>query len=161
MHLIVETFFTIVLVLYYLIESIIWTFLPSSWRYKDVQNQTVLITGAGSGLGRLLALRFAKLKCATVLWDIDAKGNAQTAAEIKNLYNTECLTYTVDLSNKESIYETAKKVKEDIGEVNILINNAGIVTGKKFMECQDPLIEKTFQVNTTAHFWVSSWIIFR
>ncbi|CAD5118591.1 DgyrCDS7278 [Dimorphilus gyrociliatus] len=155
MHLIVETLFTVILVLYYLIESIVWTFLPNSWRYKDVQNQTVLITGAGSGLGRLLAFRFAKLGCATVLWDIDSKGNAKTAAEIKQRYNSECLTYTVDLSSKESIYETANKVKEDIGEINILINNAGIVTGKKFMECQDALIEKTFQVNTSAHFWTT------
>jgi all-trans-retinol dehydrogenase (NAD+) len=38
--------------------------------------------------------------------------------------------------------------------VNILINNAGIVTGRKFLESSDTAIEKTFQVNTLAHFWV-------
>ena len=46
------------------------------------------------------------------------------------------------------------QVKADVGDVDILINNAGIVTGKKFLECSDSLIEKTMQVNTNAHFWV-------
>lgn len=40
-------------------------------------------------------------------------------------------------------------------QVSILINNAGIVTGKKFMETADELIIKTMEVNTMAHFWVS------
>ena len=39
--------------------------------------------------------------------------------------------------------------------MTILINNAGIVTGKKFLESPDALIEKTVQVNSMAHFWVS------
>lgn len=46
-------------------------------------------------------------------------------------------------------------MKKDIGEVDILINNAGIVTGKKFLDCSDHMIQKTFEVNTIAHFWVS------
>ena len=40
------------------------------------------------------------------------------------------------------------------GNVHILVNNAGIVTGKKFLDSSDKEIEKTFQVNTLAHFWV-------
>lgn len=42
-----------------------------------------------------------------------------------------------------------------MGDVSILVNNAGIVTGKKFIEAPDSLIEKTMEVNTMAHFWVS------
>lgn len=47
------------------------------------------------------------------------------------------------------------QVKREAGDVSILVNNAGIVTGKKFMEAPDSLIEKTVEVNTMAHFWVS------
>lgn len=47
------------------------------------------------------------------------------------------------------------QVKREAGDVSILVNNAGIVTGKKFMEAPDSLIEKTLEVNTMAHFWVS------
>lgn len=46
------------------------------------------------------------------------------------------------------------KVREEVGDVTVLVNNAGIVTGKKFLNLEDRLIEKTFQVNTLAHFWV-------
>lgn len=46
------------------------------------------------------------------------------------------------------------QVRQEVGDVTILINNAGIVTGKKFMDSPDTLIEKTLQVNTMAHFWV-------
>lgn len=46
------------------------------------------------------------------------------------------------------------KVKNDLGDIDILVNNAGIVTGKKFLECPDSLIQKTMDVNATAHFWV-------
>jgi all-trans-retinol dehydrogenase (NAD+) len=45
-------------------------------------------------------------------------------------------------------------VKREVGSVTILVNNAGIVTAKKFLQCSDALIEKTFAVNTMAHFWV-------
>ena len=47
------------------------------------------------------------------------------------------------------------QVKQDIGDVTILVNNAGIVTGRKIMDVPDDKAELTFQVNTTAHFWVS------
>ena len=47
------------------------------------------------------------------------------------------------------------QVKREVGDVSILVNNAGIVTGKKLMEAPDSLIEKTMEVNTMAHFWVS------
>lgn len=48
------------------------------------------------------------------------------------------------------------QVKREAGDVSILVNNAGIVTGKKFMDAPDSLIEKTVEVNTMAHFWVGN-----
>lgn len=46
-------------------------------------------------------------------------------------------------------------MKAEIGDVSILINNAGVVYESDFFATQDPQIEKTFEVNTLAHFWVS------
>ena len=45
-------------------------------------------------------------------------------------------------------------MESKVGDVTILINNAGIVTGKKFRECSDALMQKTMEVNAMAHFWV-------
>jgi len=51
-------------------------------------------------------------------------------------------------------YFLAAKVKEEVGDVDILINNAGVVTGKRLLECPDTMIQKTMEVNAMAHFWV-------
>jgi len=124
---------------------------PVKFQYqKDVSKDTVLITGAGSGIGRLMSQRFAKLGCQMVLWDINESGNQETASLLKGV---KVSTYTVDLSDREAIYKTAEKVKADGYKVDILVNNAGIVTGRAFLECPDALIQKTMDVNTSAHFW--------
>ncbi|XP_064652710.1 epidermal retinol dehydrogenase 2-like [Lineus longissimus] len=130
------------------------TFVPARFRSKEVTGETVLITGAGSGLGRLLAVKFARLGASVIIWDINKDGNDETAQEIRK-FGGRVFPYVCDLSSREQIYEVAAKVKDDVGEVNILVNNAGIVTGKKFLQCPDSLIQKTFDVNTTAHFWTS------
>jgi all-trans-retinol dehydrogenase (NAD+) len=50
--------------------------------------------------------------------------------------------------------QAADRVKQEFGDIDIVVNNAGIVTGKKFLDCADGLIEKTMEVNANAHFWV-------
>ena len=52
------------------------------------------------------------------------------------------------------MYRCTKQVQEEVGNVAVLVNNAGIVAGKKVMESEDESIERTFAVNTLAHFWV-------
>ncbi|TSL34542.1 Epidermal retinol dehydrogenase 2 [Bagarius yarrelli] len=49
--------------------------------------------------------------------------------------------------------EEEEEVKREVGDITILVNNAGIVTGTKFLQCPDTHIEKTMEVNTMAHFW--------
>lgn len=70
----------------------------------------------------------------------------------KSLYTTKLYTRApVNMVDDSSVN---LQVKRDVGEVDILVNNAGIVTGKKFLDCPDHMIQKTFEVNTIAHFWV-------
>ena len=46
------------------------------------------------------------------------------------------------------------QVTSELGRVDMLVNNAGIVTGRKFLDCPDSLVLKTMQVNAISHFWV-------
>lgn len=64
--------------------------------------------------------------------------------------------FTCDLADREEIYKTAQKVKTSVGNVTILINNAGIVFGKTLLNLPDSEIDATFQVNILAHYWVST-----
>jgi len=51
--------------------------------------------------------------------------------------------------------ESVGQVKSEVGYVDILINNAGVVSGRKILDCTDAAMRKTMDVNATAHFWVS------
>lgn len=66
----------------------------------------------------------------------------------------ECASYIVDISNREAVYEAAKRVRNEIGPVDILVNNAGIVACKTFWDLPDKVIESTYAVNILAHYWV-------
>lgn len=61
----------------------------------------------------------------------------------------------VDVTDRQAVYAATKQIESVLGHVQILINNAGIVTGKKILDCPDDLMEKTVQVNGTkvVHAW--------
>ncbi|XP_052031382.1 epidermal retinol dehydrogenase 2 [Apodemus sylvaticus] len=121
---------------------------------KNVAGEIVLITGAGSGLGRLLALQFARLGSVLVLWDVNKETNEETHQLARDAGATRVHAYTCDCSRREEVYRVADQVKKEVGDVSILINNAGIVTGRKFLDCPDDLMEKSFDVNFKAHLWM-------
>ncbi|XP_067836198.1 epidermal retinol dehydrogenase 2 isoform X1 [Heptranchias perlo] len=151
MNFFLETLRLLVLSLYYTLEALVKLVVPV--RKKDVSGEIVLVSGAGSGIGRLVALEFARLHATLVLWDINAEGNEKTARLARERGAARVYVYLCDCSKKASVYEVAEQVKREVGDVSILINNAGIVTGKKFIDSPDALLEKTMEVNSIAHFW--------
>ncbi|XP_073493134.1 17-beta-hydroxysteroid dehydrogenase 13-like [Phyllobates terribilis] len=152
MSIIVEYIALFFIAIYSYLEALIKLFIPD--RKKSVSGDIVLITGSGHGIGRLTALEFAKLETILVLWDINKDGIEETAEQCRKL-GAKAFTYVVDCSKKDEIYATAEKVKTTIGDVDILINNAGVVFGVEFLKLQDHQIEKTFEVNILAHFWTT------
>lgn len=66
-----------------------------------------------------------------------------------------CRAYLVDISERERVYEAAKKVKQEVGNVQVLINNAGIVACRTLWDLSDKAIESTYAVNILSHYWVS------
>lgn len=151
MNFLVETLQVILLSFYYNAEAFFRLFI--SPKRKNVTGEIVLITGAGSGIGRLMALEFSALGVSLVLWDINQDGMKETARLAKESGAAGVHYYLCDCSDKAEVYRVADQVKREVGDVSILINNAGIVTGRKFMDAPDSLIEKTVEVNTMAHFW--------
>lgn len=118
----------------------------------DIQGKRALITGAASGIGRLLATQLAEEGATLVLWDIDAAGLERAQAELQAAGH-EVTTQVCDLSRREDIAAAAAQTLSATGPVDILVNNAGIVSGKNLLELSDTDIERTFQVNTLSLFW--------
>ncbi|NWV26373.1 RDHE2 dehydrogenase, partial [Origma solitaria] len=151
MNFFLETLKVIVLLVYYLLESLVFLVVPR--RKKNVSGEIVLITGAGSGIGRLLSLKFASLGATVVLWDINEEGLNDTVKLARENGAGRVHSYICDCSKRQDVYRVADQVKKEVGDVSILINNAGIVIGKRFLDSPDSLLEKTMDVNAVAHFW--------
>uniref|UniRef100_A0A8C2NS36 Retinol dehydrogenase 10 n=1 Tax=Capra hircus TaxID=9925 RepID=A0A8C2NS36_CAPHI len=179
MNIVVEFFFFVVTF------KVLWAFVLAAARWlvrpkeKSVAGQVCLITGAGSGLGRLFALEFARRRALLVLWDINTQSNEETAGMVRHIYRDleaadaaalqgnsdrrprhfliqENRTFTCQLGLcKENVYLTAERVRKEVGEVSVLVNNAGVVSGHHLLECPDELIERTMMVNCHAHFWTT------
>lgn len=94
---------------------------------KNFKNKTVVITGAGSGIGRACALEFAKLGANLALNDYQEIGLQQTIRLIEQLgKNTKIVHHIFDVSEREEMYQFAAKVKQNLGNAHVIINNAGI-----------------------------------
>merc|ERR1719153_1259458 len=142
----------IVWTVYHMVEAGVKLLIPDKVFHKDISGQVVLVTGGGSGIGRLMCQRFARLGAIVVTWDINTAGNNETVDLIKK-EGHRAFAFTVDMSNKEAIYSAATETKEKVGPVTILVNNAGIVSGNTLLDTPDTKIVKTFEVNVLAHFW--------
>lgn len=142
------------------IKNVLLAFLVSWARFfipqapKCVKGEIVLITGAGSGVGQALAVEFAKLGAVTVLLDINEERLQETAKLIRDVGGLS-QTYICDVSDRRQVRQTGEMVKSEVGDVTILVNNAGVVFGKKLLELKDEQIERTFGVNLLAHVWTT------
>jgi len=122
-------------------------------KVKTVTGKRVLVTGAASGIGRLLAFELVRRGAsAVVCWDIDEEGLEETNRQILAEFpNATVKNFTCNLADRADVYATADKMK---GELDIIVNNAGIVAPGFLWEMSDEKIDLTFKVNVMSHFWV-------
>ena len=118
----------------------------------ELSDRNVLITGASSGIGRLLAQKIAARGAHVILWDIDEGGLHELAAGLQQPGHRASV-YRVDVSDRQAVYRAAGQVLAEAGPVDVLINNAGVVSGAPVLEASDEQVERTFDVNILAHFW--------
>ena len=150
-------FVSALLALVNILIGIVMFFVPNFLRTKkSVKNQNILITGGGSGIGQLMAIKFSQLGGNVIIWDISTDGMTKTVRMIKEAGCdvSKVKTYAVNLSKKDDIYATAQRTIEENGFIDVLINNAGVVSGAPFLDIPDQKIQLTFDVNTMAHFWI-------
>ena len=91
-----------------------------------LQNHIAVVTGAGSGIGRAIAIGFAREGAHVVALDIDGAAAAETAEGIR-AEGGGAASFTLDVSRRDDCDAIAKRIADEIGEVSILVNNAGIV----------------------------------
>ena len=119
------------------------------------ENANVLITGGASGIGKIMG-RMALEKGAKcfIIWDINLVGIEATRKELSKYGNVK--GYVVDVSNNEIVNIAYRKTVEDCGDIDILINCAGIITSNKTFDQQtSEEIVRTMNINTIAPMFVA------
>ena len=113
---------------------------------KSFLNKTAVVTGAGSGIGRYLAVLLAKAGCNVAICDINEDALAETSKMV-NHYNVACSTHTVDIGEKEEIDNFYEDVIQRHKTIDLLFNNAGITVLSNFENMPEKDWDRVINVN--------------
>lgn len=119
----------------------------------DLRGQVALVTGASSGLG----YRFAKVLAsqgAKVAIAARRVARLQALAKEINEAGGKCAYYEVDMTNRASIRKAVSSIEEELGLIQILVNNAGIVDAQYAVKISDQLLDDVFATNL-----ISPWVL--
>jgi NAD(P)-dependent dehydrogenase (short-subunit alcohol dehydrogenase family) len=92
---------------------------------SQLQNQVAVVTGAGRGIGRAIAVTFAQEGADVVCVSRTMENSQRTAEEVKAL-GRKSWAFAVDVSDSNAVAEAADKILAEAGRVDILVNNAGV-----------------------------------
>ncbi|GAB4099582.1 SDR family oxidoreductase [Sinomonas halotolerans] len=120
------------------------------YRGTRMAGARILITGGASGIGRLMALEAGRRGAEVVVWDLAHDGGASVAAEVVATGGL-AIARRVDVTDPAQVAEAARHT----GEVDVVVNNAGVVTGKRLLDASEDALRRTLEVNTLALYWVT------
>lgn len=113
---------------------------------RDLKDKRIVITGAGHGLGRHMALVFGAAGASVVVTDRAADRAEQTAQMVQQA-GGRAVSYALDITNHELIGEVRRRLLDEQGPPDILINNAGIAHGGTFLDVPLEQHHATYRVN--------------
>ena len=118
--------------------------------HTPFEGARVLVTGGGNGLGRLLAAGAAQRGAHVVVWDLSGPRGESTRDLLRSRgYGAD--SAVVDVTDREAVDRAAAEA----GPIDILINCAGVISGRPLMETTPQSIERTIAVNLSSLFWVT------
>jgi len=118
-----------------------------------VKAKVVLITGSAQGIGRAIALRFAKAGAKIALNDIEAqKENLEKVKKEIEELGSEAKYYFADVSKYEEVERMVKEIEKDFGKLDVLVNNAGIIKDRTLAKMTFDEWKAVIDVNLTGTF---------
>ena len=124
----------------------------------DLKNKNALITGAGKGIGKAIALALAKEGVNIILVARTQEEIDSVAAKVRSL-RVKALAITADVADINSVNTAVNKALAEFGTIDILINNAGIAAFGKFLELEPTDWERIIQVNLMGTYYVTRAVL--
>ena len=121
---------------------------------KQLENQIAVVTGAGRGIGRSIALKFAAEGAEIVCVSRSAENSAKVADEIRAL-GRKAWAHAVDVSDAAEVAAAAKKILTDCGKVDMLVNNAGVTRDGLLLRMSDADWDMVLNTNLKGAFLVT------
>lgn len=121
-------------------------------------NKVVVITGAGSGIGRACALEFGKEGADLVLADINQQGALETLKMVER-HDCNAMAFQVDVSDPDSVRSLADNVVKNFGSVHVLVNNAAIQVNKSIEDTRFEEWNRQVAINLGGVFLCSKYFL--
>lgn len=119
----------------------------------ELTGANAVVTGGASGIGRLMAAGMVARGARVALWDRDADGAEAAADELSRRGPGRADPYVCDVTDREAVFDTAARTTTGTGPVDVLVNNAGVVSGAWLTELTEAQIRRTFEVNIISMYW--------
>ena len=123
----------------------------------NFNGQTALITGAGRGIGKTIAVKLAESGLDIAIADMNPVSD-EVLRDIEK-YGTKCLAFQLDVTDVESVNSVVKKIIDKTGGIHILVNNAGITQDNLFMRMKPEQWSQVIDVNLNGVFHVTKAVI--
>jgi len=118
----------------------------------DFSGKVALVTGAGRGIGKGIALRLASYGADIVVNDLNAESAQKTVEEVKKL-GRKSIALPADISKTSEIDRIFEALMDKFGRLDILVNNAGISMYRPILECSEEDYDRHLNIMTKATFW--------
>ena len=118
-------------------------------QFKD---KIIAVTGAGRGIGQEIARAFAAEGASVVLISRSESSCGSAAEEINKTFPGSCTAYAVDVASHVAVQELAKKIGDEIGAVNVLVNNAGVTRDGLLMRMKEEDWDTVLDTNLKGAF---------